>query len=126
MAGRKKRPIKQAAIVSAFAKRLREIRAAKEMTQLDLAEKSDVTFTYVSRLEAGGATPGLDLMERLAKALGVELSELLPPTPLKSADSKRKQLTEQFQVLLHKSGDETLDMLGSLLARLAEASGSKR
>jgi hypothetical protein len=45
---------------------------------------------------------------------------------VKSADSKRKQLTEQFQVLLHKSGEETLDMLGSLLARLAEAAASKR
>src|SRR4051812_12532828 len=77
---RKPKPvsIEHAAIVRRFGERLRELRTQAGFTQEQLAENAQVTASYVGRLERGGAAPGIDLVERLAKALGVKVSELLP------------------------------------------------
>ena len=117
----RKRRIKQAPVIEAFAKRLKEVRTACGMTQKGLAEKAHVTLSYVSKLEAGGAAPGLDLLERLAESLGVTISELLPrPVAVDVAD-QRKSLQLRFEALVSKSGEETISMLNSLLMRLGEA-----
>jgi DNA-binding XRE family transcriptional regulator len=68
MARRKKR-IEHSNIVRFFAERLRDARVARGMTQRDLALRAHVAQTYISRLEAAGAAPGIDLLERLARAL---------------------------------------------------------
>ena len=77
MAKRKVR-IEHAEIVRRFGARLRELRLARGMTQAQLAEKSQVTPTYVGRLESGGAAPGIDLVDRLATALGTSVADLMP------------------------------------------------
>jgi transcriptional regulator with XRE-family HTH domain len=57
---------------------LRELRAAKGMTQEDLAKKSKVTRPYIAKIETGGKTnPSIAVLRRLAKALGVPVAELL-------------------------------------------------
>ena len=57
---------------------LRRLREAKGMTQLQLATKAKVAQGYISDLEAGGKkNPGLDTLRKLAKALGVPVTELL-------------------------------------------------
>jgi transcriptional regulator with XRE-family HTH domain len=48
------------------------------MTQRDLAAKAKVTQGYVAQLEMGmKKNPSLDILKRLAKALGVPVTELL-------------------------------------------------
>jgi transcriptional regulator with XRE-family HTH domain len=57
---------------------VRAQREAKGMTQLQLATKSKVPQGYISELEAGKKkNPGLDVLKRLARALGVPVTELL-------------------------------------------------
>jgi transcriptional regulator with XRE-family HTH domain len=51
---------------------------ADEMSQAELAGQEEVTTNYISRLEAGGAAPGIDLVARLAVGLGVPVADLLP------------------------------------------------
>jgi len=56
-------------------KRLRE---AKGWTQADLATKANVSRPYITMLEGGKRkTPSLAALQRLAKALGVPVTELL-------------------------------------------------
>ena len=48
------------------------------MTQVELAAKAQVTRLYLSQLETGLRTnPSLLVLQRLAKALGAEVEELL-------------------------------------------------
>jgi transcriptional regulator with XRE-family HTH domain len=48
------------------------------MTQRDLARKAKVTPGYVAQLEMGlKKNPSLAVLQRLAKALGVPVTELL-------------------------------------------------
>jgi transcriptional regulator with XRE-family HTH domain len=57
-----------------------------------------VTTNYVSRLEGGGAAPGIDLAARLALALGVPVADLLPTEP--DLAVTRRQARKMFDELL--------------------------
>lgn len=51
--------------------RLRQLREAAELTQIELAARCGLTHEAISRLELGRATPLATSVRRLAKALGV-------------------------------------------------------
>ena len=60
-----------------FGQKLKEIRAKKKMSQGDIARALSVDRSYISGIERGVRNPSLKNIERLARALNVELSELL-------------------------------------------------
>lgn len=56
---------------------LRRARLDREMTQEEVAERSGVHATEVSRIESGKRDPQVSTVERLAKALGLSAGDLL-------------------------------------------------
>jgi len=57
---------------------IQKLREANGMTQRDLAGKAKVTPGYIAQLEMGQKkNPSLAVLRRLAKALGVPVTELL-------------------------------------------------
>jgi transcriptional regulator with XRE-family HTH domain len=123
MAKRPKARIEQHEAVRLFAARLREVRASRGMTQLELSRLAHVTPGYVWRLESGGAAPGIDLVTRLARALGTTTHDLLPVTaPPDITAVLQAHAKWLFDGLLVAEARETLPMLNPLLARLAAAS----
>jgi transcriptional regulator with XRE-family HTH domain len=57
---------------------IQRFREDKGLSQRQLATRADVTNGYVSQLEAGDKkNPSLAVLQRLAKALGVSVAELL-------------------------------------------------
>jgi transcriptional regulator with XRE-family HTH domain len=61
--------------ISVALKRLRE---KKGISQLALAKRAKVAQAYISEMEAGGKkNPGIETLRKLAKALGVTVTELL-------------------------------------------------
>jgi transcriptional regulator with XRE-family HTH domain len=60
-----------------FGKKVKEIRTAKNMSQGDLAKILGVHPTYISGIERGVRNMALKNIEKLAKALGVKLDELI-------------------------------------------------
>jgi transcriptional regulator with XRE-family HTH domain len=57
---------------------LKTLREEKGLTQVDLANKAQVERTYIVKLESGDKkNPSLDILKKLAKALGVPVTELL-------------------------------------------------
>jgi transcriptional regulator with XRE-family HTH domain len=57
---------------------LKGIRETQGLTQVQLAGKAKVTQAYIAQLESGDKkNPSLDILKRLAKALGVPVMELL-------------------------------------------------
>ena len=59
--------------------RLRQVREQQVMTQEELAEKSGVTQATISRLEHGAHDARMSTIRKVAKALGVDLRELIAP-----------------------------------------------
>jgi transcriptional regulator with XRE-family HTH domain len=57
---------------------LKRFREQKGLTQLALAKRSGVAQGYISELEAGKEqNPSIEIVRKLAKALGVPAGELL-------------------------------------------------
>jgi len=71
-----------------FAANLRSARSAKGVTLAELAARAGTTASYISKLEHADRTPGLDIIERLAEALGLSPLHLLG-TPDQSDDKSR-------------------------------------
>ena len=115
-----KKQIDHDPIVARFGQRLREIRASRGMTQAELAEKAQVTISYITRLESGSYAAGIDLVARLAAALGTTPADLLPLTPPDDLPVLRQQARNLFDALIETDDRQTLSLLNQLLARLTE------
>lgn len=59
-----------------FAATLARLRAAAGLSRYKLAQLSGVSAVHLGRLEAGTQQPGLAVIRKLAKALGVGLDAL--------------------------------------------------
>lgn len=62
---------------------LRKLRRARGLSQEELAHLAEIDRTYISALERRVYGAGIDVLERLAAALGVEPADLLKPPPPK-------------------------------------------
>lgn len=58
---------------------VRQMRENRGWTQARLAEAAGMTQSAVARFEAGGTVPTIQVLERLAKALGARLEVKLTP-----------------------------------------------
>ena len=60
-----------------LARNVRRIRMARNMTQEDLAASARMQQSQISAIEAGKSNLGIDSIQRLARALGARVGELL-------------------------------------------------
>lgn len=76
---------------------VRRLRSERGLSQEMLSVDSKVAAPYVSRIESGTVNPTVDVLDRLADALGVEIDVLLrareasakPPQPLRAGRKPR-------------------------------------
>lgn len=71
-------------------KNIRLARLHRKLTQDELAQKVHTTRQTISNYETGRSRPDVETLQRLADALGVELTELLDGEP--SPDARRAAL----------------------------------
>ncbi|HLX62941.1 MAG TPA: helix-turn-helix transcriptional regulator [Planctomycetota bacterium] len=113
--------IKHADIVRGFATRLRQLRHSRGMSQTELATRAQLHWTYVGRLERGEATPGIDLVARLADALGSSLGKLLPDKAVDPLPLLQKQAKARFELVLGRGNAASLSLLNAFLMMLEES-----
>jgi transcriptional regulator with XRE-family HTH domain len=63
----------------ALGSRIKQLRAHLKLSQEELADRAGMHWSYLSDLERGRQTPTLDMVNRLARALGVTLSDFFAP-----------------------------------------------
>ena len=64
-------------IILRFARNVRRLRRAQDISQEALADMADVHRTYVSDVERGKRNASITVVARFAKALGVSAGSLL-------------------------------------------------
>ncbi|MDR1250313.1 MAG: helix-turn-helix domain-containing protein [Treponema sp.] len=64
------------AIKDTLGKNIKLLRARRGLSQADLAEKADISITFLSNIERGIKYPQPNMLSKLANALGVEVNEL--------------------------------------------------
>jgi len=112
----------QSTQVAAFSRRLKELRSTRGLSQIALAKKAEINLSYLNRLERGDATPGLDLICKLAGGLGVSPVEFFAPAqPLDPIQPLRQQVRQHFDAVLQKADRSTLEMLAQMHSLLNSA-----
>ncbi|KAF2512108.1 helix-turn-helix transcriptional regulator [Flavobacterium zhairuonense] len=62
--------------LQSLAKRLKEVRSEKKMSQEDLADKSDITLSQIARIETAKINPTVSTIFKIARGLEVSPKEL--------------------------------------------------
>lgn len=78
-----------------FGKQLKQLRLQRGMTQQQLAERADVSISFLGNIERGAKSPTIDTMQKLSTALNVPLVALVGfEAEAEEATCKRTQMCE--------------------------------
>ena len=75
---------------------VRDLRHVRNLSQRQLAGRMGVPRTYISKIENGKAMPTLSSLDRLARALQVDISALLRDAPTRHHDETAVLLGDPF------------------------------
>ena len=75
---------------------VRDLRHVRNLSQRQLAGRMNVPRTYISKIENGKAMPTLSSLERLARALQVDISALLRDAKTRHKDEAAVLMTDPF------------------------------
>lgn len=90
-----------------LAKRLKQLRKSRGLTQEKLAELIGRDTKHISKLEIAGSYPSIETLERIARVLDVELKDIFNFDGLKDQNF----IKEEFNKLLQYSDEKHLQML---------------
>lgn len=62
-----------------LARKIKELREAKRMSQEQLAHEAQLYRTYINHIETGRYSPSSYVVYKIAHALGIKSSDLLSP-----------------------------------------------
>ena len=116
-------------VTGTMIKRLREER---KLTQLQLAERMNVSDKAVSRWETGRGYPDITLIEALAEALGVSVLELFSGENVVNTNKSSHMLRTRFYVcplcgnVIHSTGEAVISCCGLSLPALEAESADDR
>lgn len=88
-------------------KRIRALRKAKGLTQEGLAAAAESGSKYISEVERGEANLTVNLLEKIAEGLDVEVSVLLAY----QHEAGRSELESKLTKMINKGNDEQVRLL---------------
>jgi len=59
-------------------RRIQKIRQSKKITQEQLAEKINTSWTWIAHIETGREIPNLKMLQKIARVLDVKVKDLIP------------------------------------------------
>jgi transcriptional regulator with XRE-family HTH domain len=87
-------------------KQVRFFRQQRQLSQAALAEKADISITFLSKIERGIKYPTSDTVSAIANSLGVEVYELFRHD---HSPAEHRKLFERFKIDITKNVLETLE-----------------
>jgi transcriptional regulator with XRE-family HTH domain len=87
-------------------KGIRFFRQQRKMSQAALAEKADISITFLSNIERGVKYPTSDTLSAIANGLNVEVFELFRHD---HSPTQKRSLFERFKKDISKNVNETLE-----------------
>lgn len=88
----------------AFAKRLKQVRKSRGLTQEELAERVGVAPRHISFIETARSFPSCELMERLCDVLNISYSAFFDFDD----EFMREELIEKISELINRADVKTL------------------
>ena len=100
---------------------IRELREKNHMTQAELAERLCVSDKTISKWETAKGYPDISLLEPLAKAFGVSVTELMSGNAVSNTNVSGNMLRSRFYVcpvcgnIIHSMGEAVIQCHGMQL-----------
>lgn len=108
---------------------IKELREKNKLTQLELAERLNVSDKTVSKWETAKGYPDITLLEPIAKVFGISVTELLSGNAINNMNVSANMLRSKFYVcpvcgnIIHSMGEAVISCHGiQLFPEDAEAS----
>jgi XRE family aerobic/anaerobic benzoate catabolism transcriptional regulator len=107
-------------LLTTLGERVRRLRNGRAMSRKVLARYADVSERYLAQLEAGEGNSSIVLLNRVARALGVPLAELV--------DDRERPVEAALidQLLERLSAEQLVEARQALLAHFGAARGASR
>ena len=113
---------------------IRELRRQHNLTQLQLAQKLDVSDKTVSKWETGKGYPDITLLEPIADAFGISVTELISGNRIRNRNVSANMMRSRFYVcpvcgnVIHSMGEAVIQCHGVQLlpAESEQADGEHR
>src|ERR1700748_2887326 len=106
---------------------VRDLRRVRNLSQRQLATRMNVPRTYISKIENGKAMPTLSSLERLAKALQVDISTLLRDSSTRHRDETAVLMTDPFLAEIAMYTSQLDDLQRSIfLSHVRELAAGRR
>ena len=100
---------------------IKELREKHHMTQVELAEKLNVSDKTISKWETAKGYPDISLLEPLAKVFDVSVTELISGNTIRNANVSANMLRSKFYVCpvcgnsIHSMGEAVIQCHGIIL-----------
>ena len=101
-----------------FGRRLRNLRKEANLTQEELAEKADISPTFLGEVERGQKIMGLDKFISIVKALGISADYILCNELPTGEPYVFDEITEKLKKLNPKQRKTILDIVDSYINNL--------
>jgi DNA-binding XRE family transcriptional regulator/desulfoferrodoxin (superoxide reductase-like protein) len=104
---------------------IKNLREKNKMTQMQLAEKLGVTDKTISKWETGKGYPDITLLEPIADAFRISVTELISGNPIHNANVSANMLRSKFYVcpicgnVIHSMGEGVIGCHGLQLSPLS-------
>ena len=109
-------------IVSSVGRRVRQLRTRAGMTQERLAERAEISVSFLSMIERGERSPHLDTLDRLALALEVAVEEIFRPNlAVDEAGSGAQRANVVRERRAGRAGDDGFDIAAAASAAPVDA-----
>lgn len=113
--------------------RLKAIREMKQMSQGDIEKKTGLLRCYISRVENGHTVPAIETLEKMARAMEIELYQLffegnggkqpkelkLPKPPAAKLSGKDAAVVSRLSHCVSRMDDRNKKMLVGIAQKLA-------
>ena len=99
--------------------RIRAFRKQANLTIEQLAEQASLDTQYVGFIERGQGKPSLDALQRIARALGIEIGELFQFQKAGQPEDK-DFLTKQLTRLLQAHRPEEIKTIRNIVKQIVE------
>jgi transcriptional regulator with XRE-family HTH domain len=103
---------------------LKQLRKNQGLTLAELAEQTQSHVGNLSRIERGLAKPSLDLLCRLAEALGCSITDIFSVAENRQLNARQVALNAVFILLLDKDQQLLLEFAELLSKRIAHSPDS--
>lgn len=102
-------------------KRIKKVRMSKKLTQVQLAEKVNLSDVYISHIENGASKPSLETLVSISNALETSIDFLLS----NSIYSSKEILADEFAELIKDCSNKELKLIFDMAKLIIEHDRTK-